>query len=466
MSPCRLAALEGVAVFGGVSAMTALWIHPAAADTGRVVLELLLQASVLSFWCIVSFYYHDLYDFQAVRNFETFVVCLLQSLGVAFILMAMSYMLLPDTNMPNGPFVSSVLVIVGVLIPLRAITYAIMRSRSRTDRLLLMGAGPLASQLIREIQGRPDAGTVVGVVQDGGLATTVPGDVPVFGSADDMAKVIQSIRPNRIIVTLSERRGRLPVNELLEAQADGVRVQDGVEVYENLAGKVALESLRPSNLLFSSDFRKSPLQLAVGRAISVAVALTGLVATAPLMALFALAVKLESPGPVFFRQQRVGLRGRAFTLIKFRTMRVGSAASEWVGDNESRITTVGRILRKFRLDELPQFLNILKGDMNLVGPRPHPVSNFQLFVERIPYYGLRATVRPGVTGWAQIRYGYANNLEEETEKMRYDLYYIKRLSLWFDLRILFDTVKVMLLGKGAVPVDTYRPAPSLAVRPH
>jgi lipopolysaccharide/colanic/teichoic acid biosynthesis glycosyltransferase len=147
-------------------------------------------------------------------------------------------------------------------------------------------------------------------------------------------------------------------------------------------------------------------------------------------------------------------------------MRMGNAASEWVGDNETRITTVGWLLRKFRLDELPQFLNILRGDMNLVGPRPHPVTNFQLFVERIPYYGLRATVRPGVTGWAQIRYGYANNLEEETEKMRYDLYYIKRLSLWFDLRILFDTVKVMLLGKGAVPVDTYRPAPSLAARPH
>jgi exopolysaccharide biosynthesis polyprenyl glycosylphosphotransferase len=466
MSPVRLAALEGVAVFGGVSAMTALWIHPlAAADTGRLVLELLLQVSVVSFWCIVSFYYHDLYDFQTVRNFETFVVCLMQSIGVAFILMAMSYMVLPDTNMPNGPFVSSVLVIVGVLIPLRAITYAIMRSRSGKDRLLLMGAGSLAGQLIREIQGRPDAGTVVGVVQDG-ATMAVPSEIPVFGPTDDMAHVIKSIRPNRIIVTLSERRGRLPVNELLDAQADGVRVQDGVEVYEHLAGKVALESLRPSNLLFSTDFRKSPLQVAVGRAISMAVAATGLIVTAPLMALFALAVKLESPGPVFFRQQRVGLRGRPFTLIKFRTMRMGNAASEWVGDNTSRITTMGRILRKFRLDELPQFLNILRGDMNLVGPRPHPVTNFQLFVERIPYYGLRATVRPGVTGWAQIRYGYANNLEEETEKMRYDLYYIKRLSLWFDLRILFDTVKVMLLGRGAVPVNSYRPAPSLAVRPH
>jgi exopolysaccharide biosynthesis polyprenyl glycosylphosphotransferase len=383
---------------------------------------------------------------------------------VAFILTAISYAVLPETNMANGPFVSSVLIIVAVLIPLRALSYAVVRSRSLTDRLLLVGISPLSLNLIREIKSRPDAGTVVGVVQDGNSAGALPPGIPVFQSTDDIAGIIRSVKPNRVIVTLAERRGRLPVNELLEAQAGGVQVEDGIAVYERLTGKIALESLRPSNLLFSTDFVKSPWPLFLARFISIVVALVGCVVCAPVMALIAIAIKLESAGPVFFRQQRGGLGGRPFTLIKFRTMRDGQRTSEWVGDNEDRITVVGRWLRKFRLDELPQFLNIVRGDMNLVGPRPHPVSNFQLFVERIPYYNLRATVRPGMTGWAQIRLGYANNLEEETEKMRYDLYYIKRLSPGFDLRILFDTVKVTLLGRETGPVDTHQPAPSLAAR--
>jgi exopolysaccharide biosynthesis polyprenyl glycosylphosphotransferase len=316
--------------------------------------------------------------------------------------------------------------------------------------------------LIREIKSRPYAGTVVGVVEDGGSAGTLPAGIPVFQSTDDIMGIIRSVKPNRVIVTLAERRGRLPVNELLEAQASGVRVEDGIAVYERLTGKVALESLRPSNLLFSSDFIKSPWPLFLGRFISLMVAVGGSVLFAPLMALIAIAIKLESAGPIFFRQERVGLRGRPFTLIKFRTMRDGERSSQWVGDNEDRITLVGRWLRKFRLDELPQFVNIARGDMNLVGPRPHPVSNFQLFMDRIPYYSLRGTVRPGMTGWAQIRFGYANNLEEETEKMRYDLYYIKRLSAGLDLRILFDTIKVTLLGRETAPVSPYPAAPSLA----
>ena len=179
-------------------------------------------------------------------------------------------------------------------------------------------------------------------------------------------------------------------------------------------------------------------------------AVVGLLALGVVIGLVALAIKADSRGPVFFVQERVGLHNVPFRLIKFRTMRPDdSDTSEWVADNGHRITRVGKVLRKFRLDELPQFLNVLRGDMNLVGPRPHPVSNFNLFMEQIPFYSLRSAVRPGVTGWAQVRYGYANNLKEETEKMRYDLYYVKHLSLWLDLRVLFDTIKVVLFGLGA-----------------
>jgi lipopolysaccharide/colanic/teichoic acid biosynthesis glycosyltransferase len=215
-----------------------------------------------------------------------------------------------------------------------------------------------------------------------------------------------------------------------------------------MTGKLAIESLTPSTLVFSSEFRKSRLDLAAGRLLSLLVSVAGLVVGAPVFAVIALAIKLDSAGPVFFIQERVGLYGRRFRLFKFRTMLPASGqTSEWERDNHDRITRVGHWLRKFRLDELPQFINVVRGEMNLVGPRPHPVSNFDLFIANIPYYSLRCLVRPGVTGWAQVRYGYANGLDEEIEKMRYDLFYIKHLSFELDLRILFETLKLVLFGR-------------------
>jgi lipopolysaccharide/colanic/teichoic acid biosynthesis glycosyltransferase len=189
------------------------------------------------------------------------------------------------------------------------------------------------------------------------------------------------------------------------------------------------------------------------------VAAIGLVLVSPLLAALAVAIKVGSRGPVFFVQQRAGRDGRPFGLIKFRTMYPTTAArSEWVLDNLDRITPIGRWLRRFRLDELPQLVNVLRGEMNLIGPRPHPTSNHAVFVDEIAYYCLRNSVRPGVTGWAQVRYGYANNLDEETEKMRYDLFYIKNRSVWLDVRILFETVGIIVFGQGASEVR--RPSPS------
>ena len=236
----------------------------------------------------------------------------------------------------------------------------------------------------------------------------------------------------------------------------GIIVEDGVEAYERLTQKIAIESLTPSDLIFSKDFKKSALKVAGGRLLSLLVAGAGIVVCAPILALIALAIKLDSRGPVLFIQERVGKHARPFRLIKFRTMHVATqVTSEWVRDNNHRVTRIGKWLRKFRLDELPQFINILRGDLNLVGPRPHPLSNFELFLREIPYYALRSVVCPGVTGWAQIQYGYANDLAEETEKMRYDLYFIKHLSLWRDLCILIDTVKIVLFGRGATSTTTF-----------
>lgn len=203
------------------------------------------------------------------------------------------------------------------------------------------------------------------------------------------------------------------------------------------------------------------------RMLSFAAALLGLILTGPLLALIALAIKLDSGGSVLFRQTRLGKGGRPFELIKFRTMQpVDQPASEWAQDNLSRVTRAGSWLRRFRLDELPQLVNVLRGDMNLVGPRPHPVCNYPLFREQIPYYILRGSVLPGITGWAQVRYRYANNLEQETEKMRYDLYYIKHMTLWMDLGIAFSTCRIFFsafLKPKPHPRIKPRPAPRPAV---
>jgi lipopolysaccharide/colanic/teichoic acid biosynthesis glycosyltransferase len=219
-------------------------------------------------------------------------------------------------------------------------------------------------------------------------------------------------------------------------------------MYERLTGKLAIEALTPSTIVFSEAFRKRRVQEMLLRALSIVSASLGLLVCAGPMLVIAVAIKLDSPGPVLFRHPRAGRGGRRFELLKFRTMRPASGVtSEWARDNEGRITRIGKWLRRFRLDELPQFVNVLRGDMNLVGPRPHPVSNFEMFAAHIPYYLLRSTVRPGVTGWAQVRYGYANDLDEETEKMRYDLFYIKHMSFGLDLRILAETAKLVMWGR-------------------
>jgi exopolysaccharide biosynthesis polyprenyl glycosylphosphotransferase len=314
-------------------------------------------------------------------------------------------------------------------------------------RVLIIGTGPLANQLVAEINGRRRLRhRVAAVVEDPGL---VNGSLTglLAGPLTRLGAIIAELRPDRIVIALADRRGRLPMSDLLMARVCGVVVEEGADCLERLTRKIAIEALTPSALIASRDFRKTHVDLACGRAVSLVASVAGVILLAPLFALIALAVKLDSPGPVLFIHDRAGLGGRPMRLLKFRTMRPSiGRASEWEKDNDDRITRVGRWLRRYRLDELPQLINVLRGDLNLVGPRPHPISNVELFSQQIPYYALRSIVRPGLTGWAQVRQGYANGLEEEIEKMRYDLYYIKHMSVWLDLRILFETIHTVLAG--------------------
>lgn len=447
-----LAVLEGSLLFAAVAATTLWATRPLLLDWIDAS-ALLAQAAVPTVCAIVAFYYNDFYDLKIVRSFADFASRLLTSFGLTFILLGAFYSVVPDARIAQGPFIWSFLIVVGLLLPLRAGSYAIMRSRPFVERVLIVGTSSLARKLVAEIEASPHFRyTIAGIAEDARTADDPAWGYPVLGPLEHLAKIIEELTPDRIVVALSERRGRMPVRELLDAQMRGLLVEEGVEVYERLTGKVAIDALSPSSLIFSRAFRKSRVQLGLRRLVSLLAAAAGLALTAPLMALIAAAIRLDSRGPVFFVQPRAGLAGREFNLYKFRTMHEPTGdetGAVWDRDDSARITRVGRWVRLLRWDELPQFWNILRGDMDIVGPRPEIACNVKTMSQHIPYYSLRHGVRPGITGWAQIKHGYSVTLEDVTEKMRYDLYYVKNMSLALDLRILVDTVKIMLFGRGA-----------------
>ena len=359
--------------------------------------------------------------------------------------MAVAHHLLPEMPFGDGALYACLLIL-ALLVGSRAWGGG-WRFRGRGERLLIVGTSPLTRKVVEELVRHPRRYRLVGMVEDG----------------IDLERLIDARRPDVIVVGFTDRRGRMPMARLIESRARGIRIEDVVETYERLTGKLPLELLPPSRLIFSHEFATARVQPVFERALSLLVAVAGLIVLAPLMLLIAVAIRLDSRGPVFFVQQRAGLYRMPFNLIKFRTMRpVEGRHSEWERDNSNRITRCGYWLRRFRLDELPQLINMLRGDMNLVGPRPHPMTNLELLVltarnlsevsgDAISYYSLRCAVRPGVTGWAQVRYRYANSLEQEVEKLRYDFYYLKHLSVWLDIRILAETVRTIVSGHRAVP---------------
>jgi exopolysaccharide biosynthesis polyprenyl glycosylphosphotransferase len=458
-----LALLDAMVVFAAVAGT--LWWMPGlqVPDPATAV----VHAFAVVVGCIAVFCSYDLYDFRQVRNFQQSVLRIGQAVALGTLLVVIAHAAFTHCPISSYHLLVGGLVALLPVLAVRAGAYGLLDARLPCQRVLLIGWGELAQELIAEIHARPDLRQrVVGVLDDRQVA---PMRCARLGSLKDVARVIGEVRPHRVIVTLASRRGSMPLKALLQLRVRGIAVEDGIDVYEKLTGKIAIEALTPSSLIFSRHFQACRLDLVLARIVSVPLVAVALVLLAPLFLLIALAIKLDSPGPVLFVQERIGRGGRLFKLIKFRTMRpVRRTTSHWARDNHARLTRIGRRLRQFRLDELPQLINVVRGDMSLVGPRPHPVSNVPLFEmvmrntpdcgETIPYYALRSMVRPGLSGWAQVRYQYANDLEEEIEKMRYDLYYIKHMSAWLDLGILFQTLKIVLRGR-----ESASPVPRVAV---
>jgi sugar transferase (PEP-CTERM system associated) len=400
--------------------------------------------------CQLSLYYHDLYG--GARCNPTWDSCLriLQSIALAAVAVAGLSMLFRSWRV--GPAIILALSVLPFALIVWRIAYAKLAYIHAFDRkILLIGTSRLAEDLVAALNAAPQMAYTIGDrLPD--LARVERRSVPRPGAPSNVLDLVRHRGLDHVVIALDDSRGKLPIEALLQCKFSGVPIEHGLSFYEKVTGKVHLDALRPSWLIFSDGFRRHAVTAFIKRTLDVAVAVVGLSITLPLGLVLALLIKLDSPGPVFYRQERFGQGERPFSLIKFRSMRADAeevSGPVWAKDQDDRVTRVGRWLRLFRLDELPQMVNVLRGEMSFVGPRPERPCFVATLKAKIPYYGFRHAVRPGITGWAQVRYRYGASLEDTIEKLQYDLCYLKNMSLFWDLSILVDTVKIMLQGRGA-----------------
>ena len=411
------------------------------------------KVSLVAVVCEMSLYFNDLYDFRVVRRRADLLVHMMQALGAACVILSIVYFLAPDSSLGRGIAVTAAPLSLAFLLGWRLSANASNLLARGDERVLMVGTGDAGIALVRHILGHPEYNMrVMGFLDEKGMDIGKSLVNPtIIGATADLESIVEKEKIDRVILSLKERRGGTPVRELLHLKFAGVGVEDVHSCFERLSGRIALEHLSPSWLILSDGFKKSPWLLASKRAVDIIVSTILLILAAPVMPLVALAIYLESGLPIFFRQTRVGHKGHEFELIKFRSMVQDAEKNgpQWATRKDSRITRVGNFIRKTRLDELPQLFNVFRGEMSLVGPRPERPVFCKMLDEKIPYFNLRHSVRPGLTGWAQVRFRYSSNMDDSKGKLELDLFYLKNLSLLVDFAILFETVKVVLLRRGA-----------------
>jgi sugar transferase (PEP-CTERM system associated) len=413
----------------------------------------------------VCMWYFDLYDPLVITSRREISARMPQVFGWATLALIVLYRIFPVLHLGAFNFLLGMTTGGLLLMTCREGFLWLIKSRAMARNVVVLGDGTLARCLIDEITERPELGLhVVGRLHFSG-SWKLDGH-PGF-TANSLSEAIAALNASIIILALQDRRGQLPLLELLSLKIKGVRIEDGVETYERVCGKLSVESLTPAALLFCKGFAPSNSYRVVKHVVSVALAIFGLLLLWPLMIVVAIAVKLSSPGPVFLRQERVGEDGRSFIIYKFRSMRQDAESAsgpQWAKEADKRITTVGRIIRRCRIDELPQFFNILKGEMDLIGPRPERPYFVEQLRRDIPFYDQRHILKPGITGWAQLKFGYADSTATSMEKLQYDLYYVKQLSVGLDLVILLLTIKTVLFGRERVVRKPLLSTPEMTVR--
>ena len=444
---------EALLLFGGLVVAVYVRLGAIDAEDALITRHGFYKAALATVFCLASFYLLDLYDFVVMHDRRELVLRLLQALGLAWIALALVFYLMPQVMIGRGVSMISLPLALLLMVGWRLAIHWVLGHPEIGERILIVGSGPFAIEIARETLGRPDAGfRVVGFVDsDPALVGKSLINPKVIGLTSELGALVRSEHIDRIVVAIGDRRGQFPTEELLCLSLSGdVSIEESASFYERLTGRVLLDLIRPSWLIFSSRGRRARLNELAGAAMHRTVALLGAILSFPIAIFTAMLIKIESRGPIFYRQERVGKNGRVFSLMKFRSMRVDAEKDGpvWAKTEDERTTRVGRIIRKIRVDEIPQFWNILRGDMNFVGPRPERPHFIAQLAKEIPFYEQRHLVAPGLTGWAQIKYPYGASIEDAKQKLEYDLYYLKNQSITLDATIMFETIKTILLGRG------------------
>ncbi len=444
--------LMSLALVCGV--LVRFWNEPLEFDSYFQFPDFALQVVIFVTIFQICFYYSDLYNVHTTRTRYEQLLCLGQSLGAGCLALGLVYYVFPSLLIGRGVFfISTALAATFVMVSRIALDRA-WQFAAPKQNILILGTQELALTVARELTRREDLNLqLVGFVQTAG-STDEQQELfgrPIVGGADKLEQIATEKNVARIIVALEDRRLKMPTRDLVTLRVRGVRVEDAHSTISSLSGRVWLNTVQPSWFVFTDGFHRSRTTLVLKRMIDVSIALVALVVSLPLMLLLAIAIRLDSKGPAIYRQRRVGYRGQGFDMLKFRSMcadaeKLNGAA--WAQKDDPRVTRVGRFIRKVRLDELPQLINIIRGDMSFIGPRPErPVFVDQLR-QQISYYDERHSVRPGLSGWAQVQYGYGASLEDAIRKLEYDLFYLKNMSVLFDFAIMLRTVRIVLTGNG------------------
>jgi len=444
---------EGVIIF--LSVITASLItntsNPTTLDSAVI-----FKAILVTLVCQICLSYADLYEIHTVGGIRELFIRLLQALGIATILIAGIYLIFPQMIIGTSVYILSVCILLLFLGSWR-LTYSLIINRGLFDiKIVLIGADSLAQNIVNEINFRNDCGYTISciVTEKYHKGTITDARSPIIRKARyaGLAELAKKLKISKIVVGIKEKRGELPIEELLKCRVSGIEVLDGNSFYEILTGKLNVEQINPGWLIFSEGFETSRFKRLFKRLSDIFLSLILFTVFFPLMLFVALLIKIDSKGPVIFSQERVGQGRKLYYVHKFRSMVADAEENSgpvWAKDQDDRVTRVGNIIRKLRIDELPQLLNVLKGEMSFVGPRPEREFFVDMLEKQIPYYTERFSVKPGITGWAQVCYPYGSTVEDAIQKLNFDLFYIKNLSIFMDLMIVLKTIKIVVLGRGA-----------------
>ncbi len=415
----------------------------------------LFKVMLATLVCLTALYFYDLYDFTVINNRRELFMRLIQAVGSAWVLLVLIFYWVPSLEIGRGASIYSIVITLVLLLAVRTLIHYLMEHPEIGEKILIVGEGQKAIDTAEAVLKRRGEGyRIVGFISENfeNIRRILP-ETQNLGTIDNLEDIVREHKIDRVVIAVRERRGAFPTEALLRLSlANTVSIEECTSFFERVTGQLHLDMLRPSWLIFNGRARDTRFKMDLREIGHRCLGVIGLIVSFPIALLTIILIKLDSKGGVFYRQERVGKNGRVFEVLKFRSMKTDAEANGtpvWATSNDDRTTRVGRVIRKIRVDEIPQFWNIVKGEMSFIGPRPERPHFVSQLAKEIPFYEHRHLVAPGLTGWAQVKYPYGASVEDARQKLQYDLYYIKNQSLLLDIIIVFATIKTVLFGRGA-----------------